>query len=539
MKIQDNETGMIYEIPASEEGKTLLALLRKRQVFLDAPCNGKGTCGKCKIKFLSGAPEATEKERRLLTEKELAAGMRLACHTVPQGDCVINTGAGNHGWTGGGELKRTGAMTAALGIAIDIGTTTLAASMFDMDTGRELAVATGINHQRSFGADVISRIEAANRGLAKELQLSIQKDLELLISKLLADESETEDESGAKTNHSHIKKVVIAGNTTMCHLLLGLSCEKLGKAPFEPVDISLQRRRWNGTEIVILPGISAFVGADIVAGIYANDMTEHEEISMLLDIGTNGEMVIGNKHGILVTSTAAGPVFEGGNISCGVAGIPGAISHVQITLGADRECRINYKTINDMAPTGLCGSAVLDTVSELSRNEMLDETGLLQDPWFETGVMIAGTSTEDRNEKVQQTEQKSGDEPSRLNICLTQKDIREVQMAKGAIRAGIELLQETYGEKDKAQCIYLAGGFGYFMDVESAFGIGMFPADFRGKIKSVGNASLEGAKRFLLEDAAENSGAENRIKKILALAKEINLAMHPDFNDRYVEYMNF
>jgi uncharacterized 2Fe-2S/4Fe-4S cluster protein (DUF4445 family) len=544
MKIKDTKTGMTYEIPTIEEGKTLLALLRKRQVFLDAPCNGRGSCGKCKIKFLSGAPKVTEKERRLLTEEELSAGIRLTCSTVPTEDCTIAHAAdGRDGaktkqdrcdetmQAVAGEHQRdsqmpeksakaSDAQTLQLGVAIDIGTTTLAASLLDMNTGKELAVATGINHQRSYGADVISRIEAANAGFAGELQESIRKDLEQLIGNLMAKLPRAADSAEAKKENLLIRKVVIAGNNTMCHLLLGLSCEKLGEAPFEPEDISMQRRYWNGTDIVILPGISAFVGADIVAGIYANDLTEHEETAMLLDVGTNGEMVIGNKQGLLVTSTAAGPVFEGGNISCGVAGISGAVSHVKITMDSGRKCDISYETIENIAPVGLCGSAVLDTVSELFHNRIVDETGLLQEPWFETGIEIARIAS-------------GGND-----ICLTQKDIREVQMAKGAIRTGIELLQEAYGNHDAVNKIYLAGGFGYFMNVDSAIGIGMFPAEFQNRIQSVGNSSLDGAKRFLLEDTTENSRAESQVKKIVSLSREINLAMHPDFNDRYMEAMN-
>lgn len=530
------------ELTCESEGKSLLSILRAHGIYVDAPCGGLGMCGRCRVRYKNKAPAATEKERKLLTAEELAAGIRLACAVVPEQDCQIELV--------GKETEEIWALTAGdekrsadleekqqagdcYGIAVDIGTTTLALALVDLGTGEEKAVVTGTNHQRAYGADVISRISAANEGKLLELQKSIQSDLHSQIQALL---------KRAGIAPALVKKVVIVGNTTMCHLLRGLSCESLGAAPFTPVDIGLWKGRIGevfDAETVIFPGISAFVGADIVAGIYGLSLHKKKEAAMLLDIGTNGEMVIGDETGFLVTSAAAGPVFEGGNISCGVPGIAGAVTHVawDSEKGAS-----SCETIGNQPPVGLCGTGIIDAVSELVRHSFIDENGTLADAWFESGVPVAGEE-----------------------IRFTQKDVREVQMGKSAIRAGIETLFSEYhlnarenqsnvcesasgaeknqrgaSEKDPGNQssiqVYLAGGFGYDMNVDSAIRIGLFPESFREMTRAAGNAALKGAERFLLEKESE---ALTELEWIVAHAREINLAMHPQFSELYMQYMFF
>lgn len=527
--------------------KTLLELLREQKIYVDAPCGGQGTCGKCLVQYQKGAPEAKEGEKEKISPSQLQQGWRLACLSVPEGDCevllspsnqeemAVETGfaKGRHPHRNAPEPAPQGDVSCgkvgerakgaqeAYGVALDIGTTTLAASLVCLSTKQTCQTAVSVNHQRSYGADVISRIKAANEGKAKELQKSIQTDILSLLGELC-------DREGIRKNQ--IESLVIAGNTTMCHLLLGYSCEGLGRAPFQPVAIALQEKSWEqvfgkgeyDAEITILPGISAFVGADIVAGIYSTDLGKPSggfptgvgippkecETAMLLDIGTNGEMALYANHRLFVTSTAAGPALEGGNISCGMPGVAGAISHAAL-FGKER---MVVKTIGKKPPEGLCGTGVIDVVYELSRHRLIDENGTLQREYEETGYPVV----KDR-------------------LFFTQEDIRQVQMAKAAIRAGIELLFEYAGIAiGQVSRVWIAGGFGFALDTEKAIGIGLLPEGFRGKTAGAGNSALEGAKRYLTEPNAGEKMAE-----LAGRAEEINLAMQKEFQERYVQYMQF
>jgi uncharacterized 2Fe-2S/4Fe-4S cluster protein (DUF4445 family) len=339
---------------------------------------------------------------------------------------------------------------------------------------------------------------------------SIRSDLRKGIQQLL-------EQSGLGIDA--LTKIVIAGNTTMGHLFCGFPCESLGVAPYTPVDISTIRRSasevfgWEKSEaeVVLLPGISTYVGADITAGMYVTGMHETEEVSLLVDLGTNGEMAIGNKDRFLVTSTAAGPAFEGGNISCGVAGIPGAICHVQI-----EKDNILTETIGNQTPVGLCGTGVIETVYELQKNEWIDETGLLEEDYFEDGVSLAKDAKGE-------------------DIIFWQQDVREIQLAKSAVRAGLECLLLKFGVtyEDIAH-VYIAGGFGYKMDLSKAAGIGMLPKELLPKMQAVGNSSLGGAMAGLL-----GAQAVEEMKQIVAKSEEVSLAMSKEFNDFYMDYMMF
>ena len=321
----------VTELPAGSGGmaETLLMRLIRAGYYVDAPCGGKGTCGRCRVRFVSEAPQPTANERRLLTEEERSSGVRLACEVRVAEACSLQLpvsreqkidvlvtadaadGAipsrtvdeGIHGQTAGtipGERdcaamhNREGAAKIwghsgkqRCGAAVDIGTTTLAATLYDLTERKRIAAASSVNHQRAYGADVLSRIQAANEGAAGELRLSICRDIDALLAGLVADAGIPDDA---------VEELVIVGNTTMCHLLRGLSCAGLGAAPFTPEDLSLWEGsgaelalsdRWS-VSVTILPGISAFVGADIVAGIYALEM-DRKKNALLLDIGTNGD----------------------------------------------------------------------------------------------------------------------------------------------------------------------------------------------------------------------------------------------------------
>ena len=264
--------------------------------------------------------------------------------------------------------------------------------------------------------------------------------------------------------------------------------------------------------VTIFPCISAFIGGDIVSGLYALDFAQKEDINLFIDLGTNGEMALGNKDRILVTSVAAGPAFEGGNISCGTGSVAGAICALDIEYNPlNGNYDVNFKTLRDEPPCGICGTGVIETVAELLKNELIDETGLYREDFFETGVVLAD------------------------NIVFSQKDIREFQMAKAAVRAGIEILAAEYGIKmQQIKKVYLAGGFGFNLNVQKAISTGLLPEELSDKVEVVGNTALGGVVRFLAD--SEQMGKVQRVKNI---SQDIVLAKNGDFNAKYLQYMAF
>lgn len=532
-----------------EQKQNVLHALQEAGEYVAAYCGGNGTCGKCRVRFIHSAPAPTEAESQFFTEEELAKGWRLACMTETEGPVTIelpeeageNTmeaetrfyleeGHRTHPESDGasnvpaaevsdgtsnapaaevldgvsnapaaevsgsvseperkaGKGARSSAVPSAA-VAVDIGTTTLAASLIDTKAQNVVRTVTSANHQRAYGADVISRMEASNRGQGEQLRQCILEDLRTLLTQLSVPED---------------TPLIIAGNTTMEHLLQGYSCETLGVAPYTPVDISLHQEG-NKT---ILPGISTFVGADIVSGVIACGMDQTDAVNLLVDLGTNGEMVLGSRQKMIATSTAAGPAFEGGNISCGVAGIAGAISTVDIIDGQTK-----IGTIGGQPPIGLCGTGVLETAYELLKEGIIDETGSPDDAFFENGFALA---------------------PS---VTFTIKDVREIQLAKAAIRAGIEVMLAEYGivYEDVAH-VYLAGGFGQKVNIHKAVGIGLLPEELSDKVLAVGNSSLAGAVLY-----AKNPALAERFQAVATSTREIALAENRLFNDLYVEHMFF
>lgn len=516
-------------IDRSKQQKNLLEMLQEKNEYISAPCNGNGICGKCIVRYKSGATEPTKQDREFLSEKQLEQGYRLACQSYPTEEYKVEipeleeTIEVLSQWenqrteeilknTAEGTAEKT--ENALYGICIDIGTTTLAALLVNLETEADCQTAVSVNHQRAYGSDVLSRISASNSGKKWEIQRCIRQDLQKLIRELLQKEKITEQQ---------IQRIVIAGNTTMCHLLRGFSCETLGVAPFLPVDLSWMEgsaadflgMKELDTKVVILPGISAFVGADIMAGIAKMNMHRSEGYHLLLDIGTNGEMVLGNCRHMYVTSTSAGPAFEGGNISCGMAGIPGVISHVfmeetgkagfQVIGEADGENKKKQQAI------GICGTGMIDLVYELRKHQMIDEHGTYSDLYFDTGYELAG------------------------KVKFTQNDIREIQMAKAAIRAGVDILVKKAGIAfDEVDDCYLAGGFGTKIDITKAAGIGLIPKELEVKTIPVGNTVLAGTKEVLLGRISKDE-----LEKIQTMADVINLAEENDFEEMYLSYMDF
>lgn len=501
---------------AAEESRNLLQILMEQVSGLSAPCGGVGRCGKCAVLVKKGTFAVSEEDRRHFPEEELQQGYRLACRAVVSGDFEVV-------WLGQLEedidvLTETGVTEQmepagskagnARVLAVDIGTTTLAFGVYEAESGKLLAHEAGLNHQRAFGSDVIARIQASNEGERERLQELIREDLRRGIEDLTVT---------GRIDIKTLTNTVIAGNTTMVHLLMGYSCEGLGVVPFTPYSLETVHSTLqeicgvpSSCPVTVFPGISAFVGGDIVSGMLAVEFMKKEKPCLFLDLGTNGEMALGNGDRLLVTSTAAGPAFEGGNISCGVGSIPGAICHVKI------EDKVKVETIGGAAPVGICGTGVVETVAELIKAEEMDETGLLEEDYFEDGYLLARTLD---------------GEP----VSFTQKDIREIQLAKAAIRAGLETLLVRFGiSYEDVGEVYVAGGFGYKLDLKKAVEIGMLPEELLDRTEAVGNTSLQGAAYLALGQCKLEEA-----ELIARSAEEISLANDKDFQEFYMEYMLF
>ncbi|MCR4655217.1 MAG: ASKHA domain-containing protein [Lachnospiraceae bacterium] len=533
-----------------EPGSNLLMVLTDNGVMVSAPCGGKGRCGKCAVRILSGDLQATAADERIFSKKELSQGKRLACMAVIENDLTVellnereeemaalngeetgdypspeNSVSGLHQDKADidhedrtdafyrNEEKDPDKVKDGFGLAIDIGTTTLALCLVDLPGGKVRKTYTAVNRQRRYGADVISRIEAACNGKARELRESIRDDLAGGINALL---------SSDPVSGENLKETVIAGNTTMLHLLLGYPVEGLGVFPFTAHSLSLEKRsfsevfgdmgKFSGTPVYILPGCSAFAGADIVSGMFSLDFHENGKVCALIDLGTNGEMAVGNREKLLVTSTAAGPAFEGGNITYGSGSVAGAISDVTI-----RDTGVEIKTIGDKTPSGICGTGVISVTAELLKNGLVDKTGMLGDAYFERGFPLA--------------ERADGE-----MIRFTQKDIREIQLAKSAVRAGFEVLLKRFGiDRNGLYRLYIAGGFGYYLNPTKAAAIGLIPEELLDRTEAAGNSSLNGAIRFMtaLDDR------ESVMYKLARQCREVVLATDRDFNDLYMENMMF
>ena len=507
-----------------KDKQSILDALMERDNSISAVCGGTGRCGKCRVKVLSGYLPASTSDKACFSEEEIKDGVRLACMAYPseplqitlqfQKDSKFEVLSDFRGDAGKAEhtskRKNIPGENDELSIGIDIGSTTIAAQLINSVTGNKLASHTMINHQRTFGADVISRIMASVNGKKEELQKIIRKDIAESVRSVIAK---------AAVNPERITEVAIAGNTTMIHLLMGYECNGLGVFPFTPINIkpvmdtyaNILADDFLEAEVYVFPGISTFVGGDIVAGLYTCEVDIRKEYSLLIDLGTNGELALGNNEKIMVTSTAAGPAFEGGNISFGVGSIEGAIAGVDINKQG-----VHIRTIADKAPIGICGTGVIEATSELVKNGVVDETGCLDEAYFDEGYPLA--------EMVDGT-----------LIMLTQKDIREIQLAKAAIRAGIETLFLRYGiSKEEVSHVYLAGGFGFKLNCDKAIEIGMLPKCFLNKVEPIGNSSLGGAVKFLLEKKDRQ-----RVTLIKEKSQEINLSADKDFNRLYMDAMSF
>jgi uncharacterized 2Fe-2S/4Fe-4S cluster protein (DUF4445 family) len=498
--VRFSELGVVAEARA---GDKLLDVIRASGINIEADCGGRGRCGKC-VCLVDG-------ERRLACETIVNSDVSV---TLPRagGDYDILTD-----FSEAVVAERGSPGASGVAIAVDIGTTTLVAKLIDLSSGRELWASAALNAQRTYGADVISRINASMDD-AMALSGIITNQIDGMFAAMLKD--------GA-ANARDVRRVVVAGNTTMSYLLLGLPCRSLGLAPFKPAFTFRDEYSYDeifhtntlDASVHVTPFISAYVGGDITSGLLTRgtpapdaDTRAPDEAYILVDMGTNGEIVYRLGDRLLCTSTAAGPAFEGGNISCGSGSVEGAVSKVRMVNG-----EVEYETIGGAPARGICGSGLLDAMACFVSEGVINSAGAMNpdSPLVKDGRVVIAEAPY----------------PDEEDIALTQRDVREFQLAKSAVRSGIETLIGELGGRTPDK-LYLAGGFGQHLDADSAFAVGLLPESMRGRVVPVGNSSLAGAVL-----AASNKDMLTEAARIAARGEEINLASHPGFNDLFMEHM--
>jgi uncharacterized 2Fe-2S/4Fe-4S cluster protein (DUF4445 family) len=470
-------------------GEALIAGLAARGI--EFPCGGIGICGGCRVRVLSGALPVTEADAAILTPDELAGGWRLACQANADEPLVLDCGQWHMEVLSDSSVVAAGPESRPRKIAIDLGTTTIAAQLIDSATGEVLGVETALNPQAAFGSDVMSRIRAALEG--QDLTAPIRAALGEIVARLAAG------------NAAQVGEVLLVGNTVMHHLFCGLDVEPLSRVPFASPHLGEQRfapreLEWDlpaDCTIRFARCIGGFVGSDILAGIVAAGMTRSYALTALIDLGTNGEIAIGNRSGIVCASTAAGPAFEAGAIQMGMRAVTGAVSYVTLADGA-----LRATVIGDVTPRGICGSGLVDAVAAGLRS----------------GAILANGRVADGSKVF----------PVAAPVVLYQSDIRELQLAKGAIAAGFRLLLKRLGATmGDLHAIHLAGAFGNYVQIESAIRIGLLEAP-HALIHAAGNTALRGAKMLLV-------GGEPELPPI----EHVSLAADAGFEGEFAACMAF
>jgi uncharacterized 2Fe-2S/4Fe-4S cluster protein (DUF4445 family) len=486
VRVRLEPSSAVAEVP---RGAALASALP--DLGVEFPCGGTALCGGCRVRVLEGSLPITEPDRSVFSVDELADGWRLACQAHAETPLVLDCGqwrmdilTDNSGLSGAGK--------SGLGIAIDLGTTTIAAQMIDLATGSVLGVETALNPQASFGSDVMSRIHAAMQGA--DLTTVARLALRQMIAKLAGGREE------------EIVEVVLVGNTVMHHLFCSLDVEPLSHAPFHSPHLGAQSFRPRELGWPLPPSCSirferclgGFVGSDILAGILAAGISRGEDLLALVDLGTNGEIAIGNRDGVVCASTAAGPAFEAGSIRMGMRAATGAISRVWLD-----QAEMRATVIGDVEARGICGSGLVDAVA----------AGL------KAGAILPSGRIANRTKLF----------PVKALVVLYQADIRELQLAKAAIASGFRLLLKRMGASTGSiRNIYLAGAFGNYVQAESAIGIGLIEAPIE-RIHASGNTALHGAKILLL------SAGEPALPNI----EHVSLAADPSFQDEFANCIAF
>ena len=580
-----------------EEGTNLLEAQIQAGLHPDAPCGGKGTCGKCLVNITEcgeGVPAGVQKAcatkvtgsmtvnlqsgggHSILLEgvqrkMKIASAIRSVNVTVPKCELggnlsdwkrlkmAVAEAAGVEEAAIPANMKLVSSLYQILNdngyslnvvlcgneildlrpaddpvyvMAFDIGTTTIVGYLLNIATGEEAAVASMLNPQSQYGADVIERSNYAISEGVDKLSGLVHEALNELIEKAV---------KKAGISRESVYMISVVGNTCMHHLFAGVSPKALVHAPYNPTiseglmlnasDVEMQI--FPQGKVMLLPNIAGFVGADTIGVLLATEFDTLEELSLVIDIGTNGEMVMGNKDRYIACSTAAGPAFEGAKISCGMRGAKGAIDHVKWEDG-----KLVCSVIGGGKPVGICGSGLMDIVTFLLETGIMDEMGrMVDEDELETEEALACASQIIRLESgmkaflLADASESGNGQP----VYLSQKDIREVQLAKSAMAAGVALMADTLGvEIGDIKKVMIAGAFGNYMAPHSACGIGMIPGELEKRIVPIGNAAGEGAKI-----AALNFEEYKRCQRISENCEFLELATHPDFQDTFVDMMEF
>jgi uncharacterized 2Fe-2S/4Fe-4S cluster protein (DUF4445 family) len=470
---------------------------------VEFPCGGQGRCRRCRVQLLEGTLPIGVEESAILSDREKEEGWRLACRCRVEAPVTLQV-----------EQFRAPILVdhtpfafqprPGHGVAVDLGTTTLVAQLLDLETGRVLAAQTALNPQGVSGSDIMHRIQfALNEDGRKQLMQLVRDAVAGLVRRAVA---------SAGLRSAPLETLVLVGNTAMHHLFCGLDVAPLAAVPFESERIGLQEFRadeigWQlrgNPRIRFLPCLGGFVGSDLLAGVLATRLHERDELAVLVDLGTNGEIVAGNAQRMLCTSTAAGPAFEAGGIEMGMQATTGAIDGVTAGNGV-LECRV----LGGGEARGICGSGLVDAVA-----------AGLDLGWIEPGGRLAD------GRKILQLDG---------SVHLTQGDIRQLQLAKGAIAAGLKILLERLGAAaGTAPRVNLAGAFGNYVNRDSARRIGLL--DYPGaNVEPVGNTALLGAKLALF--APEREAQE--ISQLSARIEHVSLAADPSFQNVFIGELRF
>ncbi len=507
-----------------EEGTTILTAEQMAGLEPDAPCGGKGDCGKCRVDIVEG----------------VHTGVVLACQTPVTCDMKVDTLSQQKiqkiltdGFTRQVEVDPgVGSPDQPFyAVAFDIGTTTIVGYLLDGRSGQELAVASMMNPQHQFGADVISRANYVLEHDGIEMSHVVRKALNQLIGKVCVQ---------AGIDRKEILQIAIVGNTCMHHLFMEISPQSLVLAPYVPavqegmilkaseyeIEIAEEGR------ILMFPNIAGFVGGDTVGCMLSVAFDQLEDMTLMIDIGTNGELVMGNRDHMVATSTAAGPAFEGAKIECGMRGSKGAVSHLTVE-GQE----LKFEIVDGGKAAGICGSGLIDVLAFMIRTGFVDNYGGLADPDdLEDPVAVSNSwRLQEKDGKpvfilIPAEETEAG-----TPIYLSQKDIREVQLAKGAIAAGITIMADKLGiSTEDIKQVYLAGAFGNYMDSDNACEIGLIPYELIDRITPIGNAAGEGSKLAVI-----NQSEYEYACRLARKAEFIELASEASFQDIFVDELEF
>jgi len=539
---------IIFKIEGSQDIKTiaqmgdsLYNLAIKNGINIDAPCSGNGTCGKCKVRLISGTVETVQNTHH--SKEDYDENIRLACQSKVCGDAIILVPKTASAFKNDivtadlgskedleryqnavSEIFETGIQRGTketgVGIAVDIGTTTVTAAMLDLASGEVLSKASMGNGQIKYGADVINRIICQKRdGGVERLKHAIVEETLVPIFDTLC--------KGANKKAEEISRIVIAGNTTMEHLLVGADGDTVRLEPYEPEFLeregdtadSLGIIKGNNAPVILAPNVGSYVGGDITAGVLPAMLWDKDDMNLFIDLGTNGELVLGNRDYMLTCACSAGPAFEGGDISCGMRATKGAVDSVYIDA---ESLDPKLSVIGNEKPLGLCGSGLISIIAEL----------------FRTGAISAKGKFAKENRRIGHDEYGGSfyilafadESGTGKDICLSEIDIDNFIRAKGAIFSAIRTMLSSAGlEIEDISHVIIAGGIGQGIDIEKAISIGMLPKQPLDKYSYIGNSSLTGACAMLLSDEATQ-----KVFDIDHNMTYIELSTHPGYMDEFV-----